>query len=153
MRKIIINKGDKFGKLTAIKFDYKKYGHQYWIFKCECGNIKTMRLCQVKSGKTKSCGCLNIGNYKHGMSKSKIWMLWQGIKKRCFDKKHISYHRYGGREITVCKRWLGERGFQHFYEDMGNRPKGKSLDRKNNDGNYNKNNCRWATYKEQSNNK
>lgn len=96
---------------------------------------------------------------KHGYSrKGKVapeWTAWSSMRNRCFNKKHKSYFRYGGRGISVCGRWLGENGFANFIADMGNKPSPKhTLDRfPNNDGNYEPSNCRWATPKEQCNNR
>lgn len=93
---------------------------------------------------------------KHGFcayGKTKFapsYNIWNAMKQRCFDKNYPPYERYGGRGITVCKRWLV---FQNFLDDMGHKPEGLSIDRKNNDGNYCKSNCRWATPKEQADNR
>jgi len=91
------------------------------------------------------------GRYEvsHGMSKTPIHNLWWGMVQRCTDKSRPAYRGYGGRGITVCERWMT---FENFYEDMGDKPAGKSLDRIDNDLGYSKDNCRWATQKEQTNN-
>ena len=150
-----IKAGDKYNKLTAIKFIKKvKNSQQYWLFRCDCGNEKVISASKVKSSHTKSCGCLiNEGLIKrsrtHGMAHTKEYNSWASMKARCLNKKNPNYKNYGGRGITVCNRWMK---FENFYADMGKRPKGKSIDRINNDKGYYKENCRWATRKEQNNN-
>lgn len=156
MNKIKDIKGFKFNFLTAIDHSYRKNGLTYCLFQCECGKIKHLRIDPVKSGKTKSCGCYsmkrNIGNkygIKHGMAYSKVYRIWIAMHQRCSNTKGASFHLYGGREIKVCERWLH---FENFFKDMGNPPENTSIDRINNDGNYEPSNCRWATPFQQSSN-
>jgi hypothetical protein len=108
-----------------------------------------------------SCGCLNHErcitnqyNLKHGHGRknerSLTYRSWEAMKFRCTNLKHIAYPDYGGRGITVCERWMT---FENFLEDMGERPAGLTLDRKDNNGNYEPGNCKWSTSKEQANNR
>ena len=156
MRKQTIKKGDKYNRLTAVRFDHMdKHWNAYWLFKCQCGNKKVINVSSVKTGHIKSCGCLQKEMMKnrmiiHGMSYTKEYSIWGNMKDRCYNKKSKEYKNYGDRGIKVCNRWMK---FENFYKDMGKKPVKKSLDRINNNNNYKPNNCRWATRKEQNNNK
>ena len=156
--KVIIEKGQKFNKLTAIKFKYQDKDYaKFWLFKCDCGVEKIINVSKVKTSHTKSCGCLRIERnkekIKHGMCRTKIYGIWIAMKERCLNKNNKNYKDYGDRGIKICSEWLNKKsGFINFYKDMGECPEGKSLDRINNNGNYCKNNCRYATKIEQMNN-
>lgn len=160
MQEPIIKTGDKYNKLTAIKFiEMRGRSHQHWLFKCDCGNEKVLSADSVKRERTKSCGCLakdilsgNKRNLKHGMEGTETYWSWGSMKQRCLNKNDKHYKWYGARGITICDEWLGKKGFENFYKDMGEKPKNKSLDRIDNNGNYCKSNCRYATQKEQMNN-
>lgn len=135
-------------------------GYYRWHanYMCHCGKSFEALVANVASGKTKSCGCLSsrkrIGQQSitHGASKTRVYRIWLGMIRRCSDIKHNRYADYGGRGISVCDRWL--ESFSNFLIDMGHPPSDKhSLDRyPNNDGNYQPDNCRWATASQQARN-
>ena len=135
---------------------YKKGTGLYIKCRCDCGMIKGVRIKNLKSGQSKSCGCIGKKkiterNTKHNQRFTKTWRAWQSMKTRCYNKNIKQYHNYGGRGIRVCDRWLNS--FEDFYEDMGESPENKSLDRIHNNKGYSKDNCKWSTYKQQCKNK
>lgn len=153
--KLIDMTGQKFNRLTAIKrIDLKK-----WLFKCDCGNEKVIDSYCVRKGITKSCGCYNAEvaserGTTHGLTHTSEFHTWCAMRKRCDINKanKEDFDLYAGRGITVCERWLNS--FENFIEDMGMKPSPKhSIDRIDNNKGYYKENCRWATNKQQSRNK
>lgn len=126
--------------------------------RCECGTVFVVAGTKLRCGKTKSCGCQSKiagrKNRKHGGcigGISPVYYVWAEMIQRCTNPKNPSYYRYGGRGIRVCKRW--RYSFLAFRNDMGPRPEGYTLERKNNNKGYYPNNCKWATYLEQNNNR
>lgn len=155
-------KGQRFGKLIVLERAenrIRESGRQdvVWVCKCDCGNSKNIRSTYLLQGLTKSCGCIAIEkvknlNLSHNMCQTKEYKAWSKLKSRCYTKTDNKYYAYGARGIKVCDRWL--ESFENFYKDMGDAPTKKhSIDRINVNGNYEPLNCRWATNKEQSNNK
>ncbi|WNM52938.1 HNH endonuclease [Staphylococcus phage S-CoN_Ph10] len=153
--------GKKFGRLTVLEEEKERVnGRICYKCKCECGNTIITKGKYLRNGDTKSCGCLvketsmRIGskNKTHGLSKLPEYNVYTTMINRCNNPNHDRYHRYGGRGIKVCDRWL--ESFENFYENMGNRPSSKhQIDRINNDGDYTPENCRWVTPYENAINK
>lgn len=152
--------GQRFGMLEVIEFDKIKNHVGYWKCKCDCGEFTVVRGKDLIGGKTRSCGCYRKNetakrNETHGMSKKgeRLYRIWCGMKERCYLKTFKHYKNYGGRGITVCDDWRND--FMTFYNwAMANGYSDDlTLDRKDNDGNYCPENCRWITQKEQSYNK
>ncbi len=120
---------------------------------CDCGQAKVVRLAHLRHGKIVSCGCVgHAPKEKHGLRHIPEYLIWKAMNERCTRVKCQSFKNYGGRGIKVCDRWRHD--FKSFYEDMGPRPSpNHSIDRKDNDGNYEPGNCRWATAVEQRHNR
>lgn len=147
--------GRRYGRLTVIGLTPdKKYDKHVWECLCDCGETALLIKRALQSGNTQSCGCL-IGDTArtHGATNTPLYRTWSGIRTRCLNPRSQHYKNYGGRGITIDDRWQGANGFANFAADMGPKPgPGYSIDRKDNDGNYEPDNCRWATGTEQSNN-
>lgn len=152
--------GQKFGRLTAAKHvETTKTPNGtsvvWWLCRCDCGHFVKVRGSNLRTGNTISCGCYRaevekISAVTHGLSKTPTYNSWRAMLERCLNPNNSHYKHYGGRGITVCNEWLT---FENFFRDVGERPSGKTLDRKNNNGNYELCNVRWATDAEQRANK
>lgn len=150
----------RFGRLLVLKRVPRNKRGAYWKCRCDCGNEIITKSRSLITGQTRSCGCLQkeiagkLGASfpgTHKMSKSPVYKTWYGMKQRCLNSHDKKYRLYGGRGIRVCPRW--RYSFENFFEDMGERPIGLTIDRINPDGNYEPDNCRWATALQQRHNR
>lgn len=162
--------GKRFGRLVVVGSAAPlENGRSRWLCRCDCGVEKEVSASCLSQGRTKSCGCLrrenaakrspkaNAARTKHGHAREDkgdrhpLYRTWQGMRERCRDPGNVSYKYYGGRGITVCERW---ESFENFLADMGEKPSPDlTLDRIDNDGNYEPGNCRWATPEQQTKNR
>lgn len=158
--------GQSFARLTVLHLSETrgKDRGRYWVCQCSCGNQCEVLGSRLTGGNTRSCGCLKrelsaergsvrfaANNTTHGMSGTRVHVIWKHVVGRCTNLRNAKYPDYGGRGITICDRWRNS--FSDFYSDMGECPAGCSIDRIDNDGNYEPSNCRWATGCEQQRNK
>lgn len=152
--------GRKFGRLTPLyrvpnETTPKKAAIITWKCRCDCGIEKAIGAAALKSSNTKSCGCQKTESSTallttHGKTGSGVHNSWSNMRKRCLDSNYRFYRNYGGLGIRICDRWMK---FENFLEDMGDRPAGKSIERRENNGNYEPGNCFWATMRQQCVNK
>ena len=134
--------GKRFGRLKVLAYHgSNKNSDAIWECRCDCGKILHVKTGALKSGNTTKCK--SCATRKHGMSETKLYKVWQGMKTRCTNPKAINYDRYGGRGIRYDPKW---EKFEEFYKDMGDgyHP-GLTIERKDNDDNYTKDNCVWVT--------
>ncbi len=160
MKQTVINmEGKEFNNIKVIRRNGSdSKGKALWDVKCHCGNIFTTSGASIRSGGTKSCGCSRLksakkmgkGNKTHGETGSKLYSIWHGMKARCYNSNHKSYDYYGGRGIKVCDSW--KNSFENFRDWSLNNgyQKELSIERKDVNGNYEPENCKWATMEEQS---
>lgn len=152
--------GKRFLRLTVLERDFNDINSRVrWICKCDCGKTISAFSSNLVMGYTKSCGCYGAqrrseshtthGGYNDPEKKTTL-LSWKSMMSRCYYEGNNRYHLYGGRGIVVCDRW---KQFENFWSDMGKRPEGMSLDRKDSNGSYNLQNCRWASHRQQQNNR
>lgn len=146
--------GRRYGRLVAL---YPSAITGKWIWKCDCGSLAVKSVKSVRDGNTRSCGCLFTEslvnrNTTHGLSKAhpRTYRSWKDMRSRCYNPNNTEFHNYGGRGITVCEKWAS---FAQFFADMGDRPEGLTIERRDVNCDYEPNNCEWATPEVQSNNK
>lgn len=152
--------GQRIGRLLVKDFARGSRRGNWWNCICDCGTAYEATAGDLRSGRVKSCGCWNKSLEKNssivthgqrlGGKQTREYSVWVNMKKRCDNPNTQNYARYGGRGITYCPAWTH---FENFLADMGKCPAGLELDRINNNGNYEPENCRWITHKENCNNK
>lgn len=148
----------KYGRLKCLKYVKTENDGAHWLFSCDCGKEKVINGSVVRQGKVLSCGCLqkekfmkNSNNPKtHGMTKTRTYKIWVGMKQRCNNPNSNLYNNYGNKGISVCEEW---NSFEIFLNDMGEAPDGFTIERVNNELGYSKHNCKWANRSEQNINK
>lgn len=150
--KRLIQVGQKIHDLTCIGPAFIAGRRQYAVFQCQCGTITASSINNVLRGEVRACGCRHkLGAPKHGMSRTRLFRIWADMRKRCRDPKTDHYHRYGGRGIKVCDEWQTFEPFRDWALANGYSEE-LTIDRTDNDGNYEAANCRWIPRNEQQDN-
>lgn len=140
--------GQRFKRLTVLELaGTDKSRNRKWLCQCDCGEQKVILGIHLKSENTQSCGCLSresssMRNLTHGQSRKTTYRIWDAMRRRCSDPNNPGYKWYGAKGIRVCDKW---QKFAGFFEDMGVRPPGLTIERRDSHGNYEKDNCEWAT--------
>ena len=151
--------GQRFGKLAVKKYAMTdKHGNSMWLCECDCGKEKIVSRGNLIYGNTRSCGCIKKAatakrSKTHGKSRSRLYHIWLHMKARCLNKNADNFEYYGGRGIRVCDEWIQSFKIFHDWAMANGYADDLTIDRINVNGNYEPGNCRWATWKEQQNNK
>ena len=150
MKHVLLTPNDKFSYWTVIS----QSDSTHYLCECICGKQRVVLGARLLRGAAKSCGCQQSHYMTHGANRNRMetptYTSWRGMKARCLNQNDKRFSRYGGRGIKVCSRW--RHSFLNFLHDMGERPKGMTLDRIDRDGDYEPGNCRWTTVAEQNRN-
>lgn len=152
-----VKPGDRYGRWVVLEESDQGYGTRRFSCKCDCGTERVVRLTHLRQGLSKSCGCLckelsTERATKHGHAGSPLYHVWSDMVRRCTNPKHARFKDWGGRGISVCEEWRDLENFLAWANTSGYK-EGLSIDRKDNDGNYEPSNCRWSTMREQGNNR
>lgn len=143
--------GLRYGRLVVIDSIHIRGLGTGWKCRCDCGEELYAAGSNLETGNTTSCGCYHRSRIRtHGKTKNRVYTIWKAMCRRCAKESAAEFANYGGRGISVCERW---KKFENFLEDMGEPPDGLTIERVDNEGNYDLSNCRWATYKDQLNNR
>lgn len=151
--------GQKYGYWTVLEIAENNHGVIKWLCRCDCGKIATIRTGNLRSGASKSCGCHQYDhlrnrkrNYPQDVRIKRLENIWNNMKKRCMDRNNINYKNYGGRNIKICDEWKDYVSFARWALNNGYADK-LTIERINNEGNYEPSNCKWITKQEQHNNR
>lgn len=152
-------RGKRFGRWTVIeRAENSKDNRSQWLCRCDCGNEKIIKLSDLRNGRSRSCGCLRRENTSkmfstHGLSKTRLFKIWAGMKTRCYNPNSSRYADWGGRGIEICEEWKNDFMVFHDWAISNGYREDLTIDRIDNDGNYCPENCRWITTAEQNQNK